>query len=677
MDIINPYIHGGESVAFDGFGNRSRSFDGVDDYIDLGDSDGFSFGDGSGNDDPFSISVWVKLADMTGSNKTIIGKLNSATDGEYLLFYNVSNSEFRFSIYDGSQPAWIRARSSVTINENEWYHVAVTYDGSKVRTGIKMYINGSLDTLNDGTGIYLGLENTTATLKIGLYDGLNYTDGNIADVRFYDTDLTATDISDIYNGTNITTNLAGHWLTDADNLLDNAGSNNGTNYGSKYSYDNPSPPVEFGSASRSFDGVSDYITVQDGSWIPTGAQTHSCWIKPRNTIAGGQDILGQWGNTGNLSFLLFYISNQLRAYISGDGTSSVYTGAYGLQPSRDAWHHIAFVFVPSTSLTLYVGGTQVIQITSGIPASLYDSTADFRVGKMDRSYNAPFYGNVADVRMYDTDLSSTEITDLYTGADVQTNLIGHWLTDNDDLEDKVGVNDGTNFGSTYSYDNPPMDLIPSRQASRSFDGVNNRIDLADQTSTIGTAFSITVWAKLETLDTADGECIVDMADSAVGFTSYIARIFYYGVTGDLEFAVRDAAGNRNVVAVSGFSDTGWVHLAFVRNGSTVEGYVNGVSVGTDSSSTIGAHTASHYFTIGALRNAGATQGIYNTSGKICDVRLYDNVLTSTDIANIYNGITDRTNLVGQWLTNSDDVLDHAGNNDGTNFGSTYSTDSPS
>jgi len=33
MNQINPYRHGGEALAFDGFGNRSRSFNGVDDYI--------------------------------------------------------------------------------------------------------------------------------------------------------------------------------------------------------------------------------------------------------------------------------------------------------------------------------------------------------------------------------------------------------------------------------------------------------------------------------------------------------------------------------------------------------------------------------------------------------------------------------------------------------------------
>ena len=489
--------------------------------------------------------------------------------------------------------------------------------------------------------------------------------------RIYDTDLTANDISDIYNGTNVTTNLVGHWLTDADNLLDAAGTNHGTNYGTKYSYDNPSPPVEFGSASRDFDGVNDYVDL--GNNYGSSVFTASAWIK-RDTIATqAVGVVGKWKTTNDKSWLIFsgnehkFIIRQSNdvAITCTDPTSAVINQWYNLVATADG-----------SNLKLYVDGSLVD--TQSYDGTISTNSLSTDIGAFRQSDGNFFFdGKIADVRIYDTDLTASQVSDLYAGTDVTANLVGHYLTDNDDVEDKAGTNDGTNFGSVYSYDNPPMDLVPSRQASRSFDGVNDRIDLADQTSTIGTAFSITVWAKLETLDTADGECIVDMADSAVGFTSYIARIFYYGVTGNLEFAVRDAAGNRNVVAVSGFSETGWVHLAFVRNGSAVEGYVNGVSVGTDSSSTIGAHTASHYFTIGALRNAGATQGIYNTSGKICDVRLYDDVLTSSDIANIYNGTTDRTNLVGQWLTNSDDVLDHAGTNDGTNFGSTYSTDSPS
>ena len=661
MDIINPYIHGGEDVAFDGFGNRSRSFDGVDDYVTAPDGSWLPTGAQTWacwiKPDAYSIVTFFNHNVGTGNQRSV--NIITYTDGR---------------IYAQLSPDGVTTIDALSnINAyviGEWIHVAFTFAPSSP-TGLKLYINGSLETVSNVSSIS-SVHNSTADIGIGA-NGLGQAPfkGNICDCRIYDTDLTANDISDIYNGTNVTTNLVGHWLTDADNLLDAAGTNHGTNYGTKYSYDNPSPPVEFGSASRDFDGVNDYVDL--GNNYGSSVFTASAWIK-RDTIATqAVGVVGKWKTTNDKSWLIFsgnehkFIIRQSNdvAIICTDPTSAVINQWYNLVATADG-----------SNLKLYVDGSLVD--TQSYDGTISTNSLSTDIGAFRQSDGNFFFdGKIADVRIYDIDLTASQVSDLYAGTDVTANLVGHYLTDNDDVEDKAGTNDGTNFGSVYSYDNPPMDLVPSRQASRSFDGVNDRIDLADQTSTIGTAFSITVWAKLETLDTADGECIVDMADSAVGFTSYIARIFYYGVTGNLEFAVRDAAGNRNVVAVSGFSETGWVHLAFVRNGSAVEGYVNGVSVGTDSSSTIGAHTASHYFTIGALRNAGATQGIYNTSGKICDVRLYDDVLTSSDIANIYNGTTDRTNLVGQWLTNSDDVLDHAGTNDGTNFGSTYSTDSPS
>ena len=40
------------------------SFNGVDQYIDVGDSDSFSFGNGA-TDSPFSISAWVNMIDAT------------------------------------------------------------------------------------------------------------------------------------------------------------------------------------------------------------------------------------------------------------------------------------------------------------------------------------------------------------------------------------------------------------------------------------------------------------------------------------------------------------------------------------------------------------------------------------------------------------------------------------
>ena len=235
--IINPYRFAG-GAAFNGFGNASRSFDGVNDYIDLGDSDDFSFGDGAGNDSAFSIASWVKFDSTTSGNRAIFSK-SAAGAGEYLLFYNSNANEFRFAVKEDSATAWIRAKTSVTINADQWYHVAGTYDGSKNLSGIKIYVDGSEDTTNDFAGSYSGMTNTTAAAFINQYSFTWFLDGKAAHYRLYDAELDSSTISNLANGTDYQTNLVGWWLDDDDDVLDNAGSNDGTNNGSTYDTDGP------------------------------------------------------------------------------------------------------------------------------------------------------------------------------------------------------------------------------------------------------------------------------------------------------------------------------------------------------------------------------------------------------------------------------------------------------
>ena len=686
MDIINPYIHGGESVPFDGFGNASRSFNGTSDYLDLGDSDDFSFGDGS-NDLPFSISVWVKLDDMTGSNKSIISKLNAITDGEYLLFYNSSNEEFRFSIYDGSQTAWIRARSSVINNENEWYHLVVTYDGSKLQSGLKMYINGSLDTLNDSSGTYYGVENTIAPLQVGTYDSTNYFEGNIADVRLYDAELSSSDVSELYAGTNVTTNLVGHWIKDTPSLLDHAGNNDATNYGSKFSYNNPSPAVEFGSMSRIFNGNSDHVdlgnstdfsfsdTVQDEPF------SLCAWIKCDSNSKFR--VLSKDNGAGNSHewLLATDAAGLLTIYLVDGGT---FRGRrYTTSPlPENEWVHVVSTYDGSggtnfrLGLKLYVNGVQVDDTDHGT-ASGYDAmeastTNKVFIGRWSTTYSD---GKIADARIYDAELSSSDISDLYNGTNVTTNLIGHWLTNNDDADDYAGTNDGTNYGSTYSYDNPNA-LVEYGGASRAFNGSSNYTDLGNDTSLdITDKIGMSFWVRP---DLAHNGAILSKWTAGGGdnnsYTVYLGQD--QGNT-KITFILQPALGvggnshTRCDGSIS-LSTTEWSHVACIFDGSSMQLYVNGV-LDNSVSFTDTIKVTTKKLLIGKLRESDAA---YAFNGNIADVRLYDSDLTSTEVYELYKGVDHRTNLIGQWLTNSKDIEDKEGTNDGNDNGSTYSTDSP-
>jgi len=695
MDIINPYIHGGESVAFDGFGNRSRSFDGVSDYVDLGDSDDFSFGDGS-NDSPFSVSAWIKMRD---DNKfRIFAKWNNLDPelGEWALTTDNGN-RLILILKDTSTDANRNRRTNSTILPNyvgQWIHVVGTYDGRggpNADQGIKLYVNDvRVDDNSNNVGQYTAMENTSIPVQIGSLSTTaekDYAYGLIADVRLYSDELTAVEVSNLFNGTDVQTNLVGQWLTDEDNVLDNAGSNNGTNYGSKYSYDNPSPPVEFGSASRSFDGVNDYVDLNSTNPFNGKNQlTFSAWIKMDVVDFGF--IAGSLAASNSASrFRVLIRDTGLIHVIWGDGSSFLVSTQDGAALQDGEWAHIAVTFNNSGNMTRYFNGIQTGTIDDLSSYGSLSVTEDMFIGARNRgTTDIYFNGNITDVRVYDTELTASQILDLYAGTNITTNLVGHWLTDNDDVEDKAGSNDGTNYGSTYSYDNPPMDLVPSRQASRSFDGFNDYVDLGDSDDfsfTDGSGndqpFSLSVWVNMDT----NNKFRVLHKSADLGGGAITNELFFGTIgSGSLCFLI---SGNSNWYGINtptAIAQNEWVHISATYDGSGgasfrdgMHIYINGVAIShVDFGSAGYPQIANNIYPlwIGKYQNNDTY-----ANGRIADVRIYDAELTASQILDIYNGTTDRTNLIGQWLTNSDDVLDHAGTNDGTNVGSTYSTGSPS
>jgi len=696
MDIINPYIHGGESVPFDGFGNASRSFNGVDDYLDLGDSDDFSFGDGS-NDSPFSVSVWVKIDTLQSFR--ILSKYDTnantewsfGTDGQGRLLILVSDgSNFRVARY-----------SNFTDNNGDWQHVVGTYDGrggNSPQLGLKLYVDGveSQNVYDSSGGTYGAMSNTIQPLNIGrlqLASSTQYADGNIADVRLYDAELSSSDVSELYAGTNITTNLVGHWIKDTPSLLDHAGNNDATNYGSKFSYDNPSPAVEFGSMSRIFDGANDHVDLGNSTdfSFSDGLQDEPfslcAWIKCDDNARFRVLSKDNGAGSGYEWLLATDAGGNLNVYLIDGGT---FRGREYTTPlPENEWIHVASTYDGSggtnfrLGLKLYVNGVQVDNADYGFGGYVAMDTSTNNKVFIARYGTTYSDGKIADARIYDAELSSTDISDIYNGTNVTTNLIGHWLTNNDDVKDYAGTNDGTNNGGAiYSYDNPNA-LVEYGGASRAFDGSSDYIDLGNILDNVfagtGKQWTITAWIKADALN--------DRLIFAKWHNSNPDRAYFIRITssGDLAFNfTSDGTTNNRWGKVTNTSPIGigsWHHVAVsydqTATGNYLRLWVDGVE---DTNPTDYLHAG----TVTSIYDGNATiqiSGINGTNsqdfdGKIADVRVYDTDISATEVYELYKGVDHRTNLIGQWLTNRDDVEDKAGTNDGTNNGSTYSTDSP-
>lgn len=215
------------------FGSNTKSFepDGTDDHLTVSNTSGvFTFGDGT-NDSPFSMSTWVRTPSSPGGTRFICQSNPTGTGISILFAINSGTSKFELQIRDSSNN-WIGIDSTVA-SGSTWYHVGCTYDGTKSHTGIKLYLNGSLETStsNISSGAYSAYNNGGYQLVIGglLYNtSTNFynASGTLQDdVAIFNTALTASEMNAVYNGNYNASKLISLYRAE-DNTNDSFGSNN-------------------------------------------------------------------------------------------------------------------------------------------------------------------------------------------------------------------------------------------------------------------------------------------------------------------------------------------------------------------------------------------------------------------------------------------------------------------
>tara|TARA_R100001463_G_scaffold120239_1_gene176245 strand:+ start:3343 stop:6009 length:2667 start_codon:yes stop_codon:yes gene_type:complete len=182
--------------------NYSMEFEGTSSYIDCGNSDDFSFGN-STTDSGFSISAWINMDDATRFR--IANKYNNPGSKEYI--FTTSGSDLlSLNLYDSSSSGYIgrKYNTALTSYQGQWIHVACTYDGTRVSSGIKLYLNGvKVDDIDNNSGNYTAMENTTVPFRIAQQSG-TYSNGKIDELSVFNRELTPAQVKLIYdaNSTN-------------------------------------------------------------------------------------------------------------------------------------------------------------------------------------------------------------------------------------------------------------------------------------------------------------------------------------------------------------------------------------------------------------------------------------------------------------------------------------------
>lgn len=166
-----------------GWRNRSRSFDGVNNYVSFSTIDTFTI------NNSHTASAWFKINSLDSDQTIINHDITTNTSG---IMFKTSTGKIHAGVYNGITYGNRKASSNDNITMGIWYHVVYVY--TKPNT-LSLYINSKLQSgtsspfLDTGTGFRIG-KGTSGNRPLN---------GSIDEVKIFNRSLSASEVSALYN----------------------------------------------------------------------------------------------------------------------------------------------------------------------------------------------------------------------------------------------------------------------------------------------------------------------------------------------------------------------------------------------------------------------------------------------------------------------------------------------
>ncbi len=185
FDSVNPPF----------FNQISTDFDGINDFVNLQDTQQFD------NSDAFAISMWVKPQNVS-AQRTLFAK--STADSNVHGYNFMHNSSGQLSAQLRTTGGQLRSHTFTTLVlvPNIWQHVVFTYNGSQNINGLKAYLDtvvGSTPSSGAITNTWLFGQDTTIGNRGG---NAQHFSGRIDEVYVYEADITPTEITEEFHSGN-------------------------------------------------------------------------------------------------------------------------------------------------------------------------------------------------------------------------------------------------------------------------------------------------------------------------------------------------------------------------------------------------------------------------------------------------------------------------------------------
>ena len=436
-------------------------------------------GTAAGNEnDNFSVSMWVKWDSVSsaasGLHGTLVGDYTGSNYGSFHIYvYGLGSGnglalsvERYFNSTGYYNSSYLTVGTLSTLEADTWYNITHTYVGSSKE--VKLYLDGTLIatyTLDSSAG-----GRTTNVYNVfGDYNnsgGYGHA-GSIEQIRFYGSELSLTDVQDIYNNSkpgslpplktssdlttticNFPSGATGTALYQFEGTANDSctvGPYNGTFTSPAYG------TGKFGPECASFNGSSSYI---DTNYTLPAISTisFSLWFKT-STTGSQMYMFGDFDSFGANASGRFALSIESTNYFGiRTGNGSIWftdnTTALATPYQNGMWHH-AVLTANGTALKLYIDGSLLASITSN-PAVGTAGAQSMIFGRLGHYSTSYFNGDMDQVRIFQIELSSQQVYDLWQKENDTQTYFPNSSTDTDTLVFKSGSGE-----ITFKNDTPP------------------------------------------------------------------------------------------------------------------------------------------------------------------------------------------------------------------------------
>ncbi len=437
--------------------SHCASFDGVDDYIDLGNPNSMQFA----GSDSFTLSGWCDLSSTTNTSFAIMNFAAGGSGGFRWTAGVHRTTQFWFS--NGSRTSQWQTPNDETDYRNP-IHFTLTYDGSSSSGTygvVKMYVNGEEVTVNSPSGSFYtdhSFNYSGATLKVAdAISSINSFEGSIWGVGVWSKALDSSEISSLYSGEIPSESLemylplaegGGSVAYDASGNQNHGSITNAT----LSSFWGATQDVYHYNLTQGFSAYSGFeqaggsrIDIDSGSINLGVNNTFNIWMK------WNQNECTIVGNSGGYIFSLRPFGPYSFYAQTGSGGQAVLFSDTSME---DGKLHMVTMVREDEDFHLYIDGVFSETISEPLNGGLDTLIQHLSITGVTRTYN----GLLIDTSFFDVALSPSEVAEAYNGGKLMdmsshtqsANLIAQ-MRDNGDgtYTDLTGTYTPTYSGTLY------------------------------------------------------------------------------------------------------------------------------------------------------------------------------------------------------------------------------------